>query len=139
MRLALVLAILCRLATPASAEPTLTVPASMLAPDMPSEVRLALVTNAERELRRGRALRNGGMATTIVGLVLTVVGIPLLARSLTCYQCAGTSDSAGIALTALGPITAIIGAPIWSSGHRKVKRAEAARLALGAGGVQLSF
>jgi hypothetical protein len=91
------------------------------------------------------AMRNAGIALTVVGVVASVTGAVLVAKELCLDHCdKGWGDSeqrfyGELSLLVLGQVSAISGIPLWATGQARVNAAERAKLSLAASGARLTF
>jgi hypothetical protein len=91
---------------------------------------------------RGKQLRNAGIATTVVGSLMTFVGVGLFMHGFcfdSCHDGDGGTFIAGATLIGLGQGGVLAGIPIWAAGQAKASRAEERRLSLNATGATLQF
>jgi len=123
-------------------EPDVLVPVSLL----PSAVAPAQRPSVDAYLRErqdeARRLRNAGIATTVIGSVMTLVGVGLFMHGFCMDSCQNGDDGTfeiGTALIALGQGGVLTGIPIWAVGQTRVSRGDERRLSLGATSLTLQF
>jgi hypothetical protein len=122
-------------------EPVLIVPARLSALAIESPQRLQLAELLRLREADARHLRTAGMVTTIVGTVVSVVGISLLASGLTAVgEDAGLGGIlSGAPMLAIGQLAVVAGIPMWTVGQSRMSRAEAARIAVTPAGIAGRF
>jgi hypothetical protein len=126
---------------PAHADEYVLVPVSLVpsvvAPQNMGLVRLQL----EEQAHNARVLRNTGIAFTVLGTVMTGLGVGLFMSGLCIDGCHGNDSltGAGIGLMTLGQTGVVAGIPMWAVGQTRVSRAEAAQVSLNSTGVTVQF
>ena len=129
---------------PARAESdVIWVPLSLVRSAVGPENRLALLGSLEEREQRGVNMRTTGITLTVIGTLLTGLGVGLFWTGF-CFDSCHNSDSgaaaaAGIAMLVLGPLGTLTGIPLWAAGQTKVSRTRATRLSLSSTGFGLQF
>jgi hypothetical protein len=88
-----------------------------------------------------RDLRTTGIATTVLGSLVSVIGVPVMMFG------GGASDHGkgdgmfygGAAMIAVGQAATLVGVPLWAVGGARVASAQRARLSVSASGLQGRF
>ena len=140
--LVLSLALVSHVARADEDEPVVLVPARFvpLAVAPPQQRRLLDELHERRD--SGRRMLNGGIVSTVVGTVLTGIGVGLFMANLCFAGCSnddGAAAAAGAALIGFGQVGVVTGIPLWAAGQYRVSRAETMELALSAGGLSGKF
>jgi hypothetical protein len=141
--LAATLAVLAtlHLAAPAHADVDVLVPAHLV-PAAVAPQNLGLVrAHLEEQAHDARVLRNTGIAFTVLGTVMTGLGVGLFMGGFCMDSCHGNDAlaPAGIGVLTLGQLGVVAGIPMWAAGQARASRAEAAQVSLNSTGVTVQF
>lgn len=109
--------------------------------------RFQLAQSLRDDHRRAIAIRNSGIALSVLGTLSSIAGAVMVGTNACIDGCNYGSNrgneerlaDAGIGLLAVGQLSVIAGIPLWAGGQTRATRAAHALLSLSASGARVTF
>jgi hypothetical protein len=126
----------------AHAEPEVMVPLRLVpAAVEPTKMPALQLSVADHE-HSAKVLRNTGIAFTVIGTVLTGVGVAAMMTGMcfdTCNNDNPMAFATGVSLLTFGQLAVLSGVPMWVVGQNRKTRAHTIAMSLTAGGLSGTF